>query len=101
MLSKLHWLLIPLMRVADISDIVVEDEKGNTVMGNTWAIHGDSPLFVDFPPHLKVKNKGKLTLEVVFDEIEGISFLKGMPVMEDLKTFSKLSVQIIQILESV
>jgi hypothetical protein len=100
-ISDKHWLLIPLMRVADISDIVVEDERGNTVMGNSYPIRGDGPFFIDFGPNHKVKNKGKLTVDVVFDEIDGISLLKGMPIMSDLKDFSKIAVHIVKILSCI
>lgn len=98
--SDKHWLLIPVMRVATISDIVVEDEQGGTVSGNTYPIHGDGPYFVNFGPAHKVKDKGNLTLEVVFDEVD-IPLLKGMPVMSDLKDFSKIAVNVIQVLESI
>jgi hypothetical protein len=66
--SDKHWLLTPLMRVATITDIVVEDDKGYITTGNTYPITGDGPYFLDFPPNYKVKNKGKLTVDVVFDE---------------------------------
>jgi hypothetical protein len=48
-----------------------------------------------------VKDKGKLSIDVVFDEIDGISFLKGMPVMTDLKDFSKTSVHVVKILNGI
>lgn len=100
-ISDKHWLLIPVMRVADIRDIVVEDQYGIPTTGNTWPIHGDGPYFINFGPNYKVKNHGKLTVDVVFDEIEGIGLLKGMPVMDDLKTFSKVAMGVIQALNGV
>ncbi len=39
--SDKHWLLIPLMRVGWINGIVVEDEKGQITLGNTFPIPGD------------------------------------------------------------
>ncbi len=98
--SDKHWLLIPVMRVATISDIVVEDEQGGTVSGNTYPIHGDGPYFINFGPTHKVKDKGKLTVDVVFDEVD-IPLLKGMPVMTDLKDFSKIAVHVVEILDSI
>lgn len=98
--SDKHWLLTPLMRVAEIRDIVVEDAKGYAVTGNTYPIHGDGPYFLDFPPNYKVKDKGKLTLDVVFDDIE-TGLLKGTSVMGDLQDFSKIATYVIQILNSV
>jgi hypothetical protein len=98
--SDKHWLLIPVVRVATISDIIVEDEEGRTVTGNTYPIHGDGPYFINFGPKHKVKDKGKLTLEVVFDEIN-IPLLENMPVMSDLEDFSKTATYVIQVLESI
>lgn len=97
--SDKHWLLTPLMRVAEIRDIVVEDETGHPVMGNTYPIRGDGPYYLDFRPEHKLKNKGKLTVDVVFDEIH-IPLLKGMSVMSDLDAFKKTSVYIVKTLES-
>jgi len=97
--SDKHWLLIPLTRVATITDIIVEDEKGYITTGNTYPINGDGPYFLDFLPHYKVKNKGKLTLDVVFDDIE-IPLLEGMSVMTDLDAFYKTAAYIIHTLNS-
>jgi hypothetical protein len=97
--SDKHWLLIPLMRVATITDIVVEDEQGRITTGNTYPINGDGPYYLDFLPNYKVKNKGKLTVDVVFDEID-IPLLKGMSVMTDLDAFYKTAAYIIQTLNS-
>ena len=97
--SDKHWLLIPLMRVATITDIIVEDEQGRITTGNTYPISGDGPYCLDFLPNYKVKNSGKLTVDVVFDEIN-IPLLKGMSVMTDLDAFHKTATYIIQTLDS-
>jgi hypothetical protein len=99
-ISDKHWLLIPTMRVATISGIIVENDKGQTVTGDTYPIRGDGPYFIDFGPNHKVKDKGKLTLDVVFDEID-IPLLKSMPVMDDLETFSKTAVHVVQVLDGI
>jgi hypothetical protein len=96
-ISDKHWLLIPTARVADIRDVVVENDKGKTITGNTWPISGDGPYSIDFPRSHTIKNKGKLTVDVVFDKVE-IGLLKGMPVMDDLTQFSKTAAHIIQTL---
>jgi hypothetical protein len=98
--SDKHWLLIPLMRVATITDIIVEDERGHATTGSTYPINGDGPYFLDFPPNYTLKSKGKLTLDVVFDDTN-IGLLKGMSVMSDLQDFSKIAAYIIQILNGV
>jgi hypothetical protein len=97
--SDKHWLLIPLMRVATITDIIVEDEKGCTVSGNTYPIEGNGPYHVDFLPTCKVKHKGKLTVDIVFDEIN-IPLLRGMSVMSDLDAFAKTAAYIVRTLDS-
>jgi hypothetical protein len=97
--SDKHWLITPLVSVAEIRDIVVENQEGSTVTGNTYPITGDGPYTVSFPLNYKIKSKGKLTLDVVFGEID-ISLLKGMSVMSDLKDSSKITAYIIQILSS-
>jgi len=96
--SDKHWLLIPLMRVAEVRDIVVEDEKGSIVTGNTYPIHGDGPFTISFPLNYKIKNTGKLTVDVVFDDFD---LLKGMPVMSDLHDFSKIAVYIVRVLKNI
>ena len=98
-ISDKHWLLIPVARVGDVADIVMEDEKGNVTTGNTYPITGDGPYTVTFPLEYNIKNHGKLTVDVVFGETE-VGLLQSMPILDDLKTFSKLAVHIIERLES-
>lgn len=99
-ISDKHWLLTPLMRVATVTDVVVEDEIGHPVTSNTWPIYGDGPYFIDFGPRHKVKNKGKLSIDVVFDDSE-FPLLDGISVMDDLKDFSKIAAYVIQALDSI
>jgi hypothetical protein len=98
-ISDKHWLLIPVTRAIDAKGIVVEDEKGNLETRDTNLVTGDGPYSVCLPLECTIKDKGKLTVEVVFGEID-IALLQQMPVMDDLRTFSKLAVHIIERLES-
>ena|SRR5258708_18185802 len=98
-ISDKHWLLVPVTRAVDVKGIVVEDEKGNLETRDTNLVTGDGPYSVCLPLECTIKDKGKLTVEVVFGEID-IALLQQMPVMEDLRTFSKLAVHIIERLES-
>ena len=98
--SDKHWLLTPLMRVASVRDVIVEDEKGNLVTGHTWPVHGDGPYYVDFGPTHKVKDRGRITLDVVFDEGKN-SLLSGISVVGDLKDFSKTAAYIVQALDNI
>lgn len=51
--SDKHWPLTPLLRVATVRGVLVEDETGHLVTGNTWPVHGDGPYFIDFGPQHK------------------------------------------------
>jgi hypothetical protein len=99
-ISDKHWLLIPVTRAVDARGIVVEDENGTLDTRDTNFVTGSGPYTVCLPLEYTIKDKGKLSIEVVFDDIE-IGLLKGMPVMDDLKTFSKLSIHLVQVLDSI
>ena len=86
------------MRVATVTGIVVQDEHGSTSEGNTYPIRGAGPFFIDVHPGIEVQDKGKIAVEVVFDDFD---LLKGLPVLGDLKDFSKVAVYIVQVLESI
>lgn len=73
-----------------------QDEKGNLSRGETYPIRGDGPFFIDFLPGIKVKDKGKITVDVVFDDFD---LLKGLPVLSDLKDFSKVAAYVVEVLE--
>jgi hypothetical protein len=98
-ISDKHWLLTPLARTGDVRGIVMEDEKGEFVTGDTHPVTGDGPYTVCLPLEYKIKDKGKLIVEVVFDEID-IPLLQGMPVMDDMETFSKTATHVVERLES-
>lgn len=93
--SDKHWLLTPLMSVSVIKDIVVENENGEIITGDTFPIPGDGTFFFDFGPGCKVKDKGKITVNVVFAEIE-IAMLKGVPVIGDLKDLTKSAKNVVE-----
>jgi hypothetical protein len=88
--SDKHWLLTPLMNVTVITGIVVQNEKGELERGNTLPIPGDGVFFFDFRPGCKVKDKGRITVEVVFANID-IPLLQNVPVLGDLKDLTKVA----------
>lgn len=98
--SDKHWMLLPVARVGDARDIVMEDEKGNIITGNTHAVTGNGPYSVTFPIEYNIKDNGKLTVDVVFGEME-TPMLQSMPILADLKEFSKIALRTVQLLESV
>ena len=73
--------------------------KGRSRWGTPSRFSETESSFFDFGPGCKVKDKGKITVDVVFDDID-IPLLKGMPVMSDLDAFYKTAVHIIQTLNS-
>ena len=98
--SDKHWLLTPLMSVTVITGIAVQNEKGELTRGNTFPIPGDGVFFFDFGPGCKVKDKGKITVEVVFANID-IPLLQGVPVMGDLRDLTKVASHVIERLTNI
>jgi hypothetical protein len=72
-ISDKHHLLIPLMSIATIEGIVLEDDKGNIQKCGVWAFTRPGPYFVDLEGKWQIKDKGKLQTTVVFkdESIEG------------------------------
>lgn len=100
-ISDKHWLLIPVTRAVDARGIVVEDENGKIeTMDTSNFVAGNGPYSVCLPLECTIKDKGKLSVDVVFGEID-IALLQQMSVMDDLRTFSKLAGHIIQVLDSI
>jgi hypothetical protein len=96
-LSDKHHLLIPLTNYVGVNGIVVEDETGQEVSGNSLGIQGFGPYFFIFSAKCNIQNKGKLTVKVVFSNQ---SILDGSPVSGILKNFSTLTLNTIKALES-
>jgi|HubBroStandDraft_6_1064221.scaffolds.fasta_scaffold423173_2 hypothetical protein len=99
--SDKHWLLIPLLQVGTVTDIVVEDEQGHRVMGNTYPIVGSGPYTVAFPRRYRIMNGGKLAVQVVFDKVGPIALIRGQAVVSLLEDFSRIASHIVQALSSV
>jgi hypothetical protein len=95
--SDKHWLLIPILQVTWIKGIVLKDEQGNIEKGSSLPVSGPGPYVFDFSRTCEVIDTGKIFVEVVFGEAAP---LKGSPVLDTLRTFSKIASHVIQILES-
>jgi hypothetical protein len=93
-----HWLLTPLLQLSWVHDIVVQNENGDIVTGESYPIPGHGTFRFDFGPGCKVKDKGKITLDVVFNDF---FLLKGMPIVADLKDFAKIANHIINRLSTI
>jgi hypothetical protein len=97
--SDKHWLLTPLLSVAEVRDIVMENEEGSIVTWNSYPLASNGPYHVPIPFECTIKNKGKLAVNVVFDE-NYITALQGISVMSDLNDFSETAVDVVQLLEN-
>jgi hypothetical protein len=69
-----HRLLLPVLRMKALHDIRIEDDRGQPVPVGTWFFSGDSISIIPERRgnrNIKITNKGKPTLVVLFD--------KGLP----------------------
>src|SRR5580658_7083077 len=51
-----HYLLIPVLNATVIKELVVEDEHGEIIRGDTWPITKRAPHFIDIPSNYHVKH---------------------------------------------
>jgi hypothetical protein len=96
-ISDKHQLLIPLVHVAAIVGIVIEEPDGQISSGQSMAVEGPGPYLLDFEWDVKIKNKGKLSLSIAFEE--GAGFL-GVEVSGALPNFSEAVLHVVQLLEN-
>jgi len=97
-----HKLLLPIINVAGINGIEVENESGKPFKGDTNPIHGVGPYYVDFLMDYRIKNKGELTIFVEFDEESGVDpSMERADVADTLLLFSKIALNVVGRLECV
>jgi hypothetical protein len=95
-ISDKHWLLTPLMHVTAIMGIVIEDEHGERISGDSWAVTGPGPHFIPIQKDWKVEERGRPTVAVVFENGSAMQFLD---VHDMLSSFSVLVLGVIEQLE--
>lgn len=95
--SDKHWLLTPMLQVFDATGIILEDENGREVSGNTHSItvEGTGPYWIAFSRNFKVKDQGKVSPTVVFNEANPF---QGSTVLHTLSDFSKMASYIVEML---
>ena len=95
--SDKHWLLTPMLQVFDATGIILEDENGREITGNTHSItvEGTGPYWIAFSRKFKVKDHGKVSPTVVFNERNPF---QGSTVLDTLSDFSKMAKYIVEIL---
>lgn len=91
-----HRLLLPLANNFSIMGLTVEDDTGKPVTGDTAPAYGWGPIHADFFLKNKIKDKGKPTPTIVFEN--GLP-AEGFEVLDTLLVFSKLVLDLVQRLE--
>ena len=92
-----HRLLLPVVRNAWIIGIVVEDQDG-IHKGNSMLAQGLNVLRFDFERHVKIHDKGKLSLEVCF--ADGLA-TESLEILDTLKRYRRLTVDLIERMERI
>jgi hypothetical protein len=90
-----HRLLLPVVQSAGISGITVKNQS-EEITGDTWSIDAPPPYRIDIPSTHQVKNEGKLTISILFDD--GTP-LKGSEVSDTLSVFQRLVSEVVKLLE--
>lgn len=92
-----HRLLIPVFTNLSIVGIDVEDENGERFPGgNTWATTKEPPYCIDLAPGLHFKNKGVLSYEVIFEDVES-GYLMHVP--GTILHYSKIILRVVETFE--
>lgn len=86
-----HKLLIPVGNYTGVQDICVEDENGTHTGFTTWDKPG--PVHIDFFPGVKIQNKGKLSVSIVFDQGTPLA---GLAVAEELPVLSRATLGVLE-----
>jgi hypothetical protein len=92
-----HRLLIPVINFVGIEDIELENERGEIIRGFAWGTTDTPPHFIPIEHGLHIKNKGKVSVAVLFDEG---SPLEGMEVLDMLSLYPVYVLNIVEQMES-
>jgi hypothetical protein len=91
-----HRLLVPLVNIASIEGMELEDERDNIHRGGTWGTPQPPPFYVPLQVGWNIKKHGKVTLDILFDKRTP---LHGEEVLEMLLTSSIRIFICVQLLE--
>jgi hypothetical protein len=92
-----HRLLIPVLKMAGIDGIELENENGQTTKGFAWGTTQEPPFFVPIESGWHIKNKGHVSVAIIFDEETP---LYGLDVADTLSTFTVFILDIVQRMEN-
>lgn len=98
-ISDKHLLLIPTIALNVIRNVAFKNkETGQVVRGGAWSTPEPGIHFVDFPEgHWDIEDNGELAVAVIFTDIK---YMQGMGILPSLQFFSKLTLQIIELLDT-
>jgi hypothetical protein len=91
-------LLIPVVAYAGADGIEIHDAAGNVCSSGTWGVRHAGRFTVELDKDSNIKNKGKLNLEIVFDE--GLP-TKDAEVFDTLSMYGNVVLKIVELLEQV
>ncbi|MGZ6311456.1 MAG: hypothetical protein ACXWOH_12545 [Bdellovibrionota bacterium] len=91
-----HRLLLPIVHYGSVTGIESEDESGLREKGGTYGTWQKFPWYVHVRPGVRVTNKGKLTISVLFGEGTPVRHLE---VVSTLSYFSELITKTVELFE--
>lgn len=95
-ISDKHLLLLGLLPLADIDGIIVQKPDGGIVRGFLGTTRNLPPYKIPFDGNIRIKDKGKLTFNIVLREA---GIYDGIHIMEVLPKFSQAVSHYIELLE--
>jgi hypothetical protein len=93
-----HEVLLVVQSYESINNIRIEDETGYIGTGGTWGGLHKNPIFIDIPNTHKIHYHGDRSMTISLDHGKSI---KHIPITVLLQTFSRLTMNIIQLLEKI
>lgn len=92
-----HQFITPVMKATTLIGMRVKNQHGS-VEGESFPLTGHGPFYFDFSLDTEIEDKGKPSISVVIGD--GLP-AEGLEVMETLQLFCRISLNVVEILESV
>jgi hypothetical protein len=91
-----HRLLIPVLQMAAIDGVVLENERGSREFVSGWGSLEKAPYFMAIESGWHIKHNGHVSVAIIFDERTP---LYGMDVPDMLSTFATKTLNVVGLLE--
>jgi len=92
-----HRLLLPLITYTGIDGLEMENDRGELVKESGSPTLNSPPWYIRIPDGWHVKDKGKPSIAILFDEGTPTHHLNAASMLE---TYSVMSLQTLEVLES-